>query len=373
MIEIPVNEPDLSGNEQTYVLDAVKSGWVATGRYVTEFERRFAAFIGTKHAVSTTSGTAALHLATASLDLGPGDEVIVPALTIVSTVFAVCYVGATPVLVDSEEQTYNLDPSAIESKITPRTRAIIPVHLYGHPADMEPILDLARRYNLLVIEDAAEAHGAEYRGRRVGSLGLLNCFSFYANKIITTGEGGMLTTDDDLLAKRVTRLKDLAHSEERRFLHTEIAYVLRMTNLQAALGVAQMERVDLFIQRKRWMADSYRQALAGIEGLHLPVELPWAKNVYWMYAVRVTAEFGCSRDELSRRLAEQGIGTRTFFIPMHQQPVFHKRGLFQHEQYPVAERLSQEGLYLPSGLTLTKDQITRVANVIADIQKEIRS
>jgi perosamine synthetase len=372
MIQIPVNEPDLSGNEQAYVLDAVKSGWIATGRYVAEFERRFADFIGTKYALSTTSGTSALQLATASLGLKPGDEVIVPALTIVSTAFSVCYVGATPVLVDAEGTTYNLDPEQIESKITTRTRAIMPVHLYGHPVDMDPILALARRYNLMVIEDAAEAHGAEYRGRRVGSFGLLNCFSFYGNKIITTGEGGMLVTDDDLLAKRVMRLKDLSHSEERRFSHTEIAYVLRMTNMQAAVGVAQMERVQEFIARKRWMADFYRQVLGGIEGLHLPEEMPWAKSVYWMYAVRVTPDFGCSRDELMRRLQEKGIATRTFFIPMHQQPVFQKMGLFKNERYPVADRLSEEGLYLPSGLTITKEQIERVAEELREIQKTVR-
>jgi perosamine synthetase len=293
-------------------------------------------------------------------------------LTIVSTAFSVCYVGATPVLVDAEGATYNLDPEQIESKITTRTRAIMPVHLYGHPVDMDPILTLARRYNLMVIEDAAEAHGAEYRGRRVGSFGLLNCFSFYGNKIITTGEGGMLVTDDDLLAKRVMRLKDLAHSEERRFSHTEIAYVLRMTNMQAAVGVAQMERVQEFIARKRWMADFYRQVLGGIEGLHLPEEMPWAKSVYWMYAVRVTPDFGCSRDELMRRLQEKGIATRTFFIPMHQQPVFQKMGLFKNERYPVADRLSEEGLYLPSGLTITKEQIERVADELREIQKTVR-
>jgi perosamine synthetase len=204
-------------------------------------------------------------------------------------------------------------------------------------------------------------------------MGIVNCFSFYSNKIITTGEGGMVTTDDDRLAKRVTRLKDLAHSEERRFLHTEIAYVLRMTNMQAALGVAQLERVEQFITRKRWMAAEYQQALAGIEGLHLPVEMPWAKSVYWMYAIRITPDFGCSRDELMRRLQERNVGTRTFFIPMHQQPVFLNMGLFRDEHYPVAERLSEEGLYLPSGLTLTKEQIDRVASSIREIQREVKT
>lgn len=372
MIRIPVNEPDLSGNEADYVREAVKSGWISTGQYVKEFERRFAEFTGTKHGITTTSGTAALQLAIASLGLGPGDEVIVPTLTIVATVFAVCYVGATPVLVDSEEQTYNIDPNLIETKITPKTRAILPVHLYGHPADMDPILQLAQRYHLRVVEDAAEAHGAEYRGRRAGSMGNINCFSFYANKIVTTGEGGMVTTDDDVLADRVMRLKDLAHSKERRFVHTDVAYTLRMTNMQAALGVAQMERIDDFLARKQWMATTYQRLLSGIEGLQLPEERPWAKNVYWMYAILVKPGFGCSRDELVRRLREKEIDTRTFFVPMHQQPVFKKMGLFRDEQYPVAERLSEQGLYLPSGLVLREEQIGEVAEALREIQKEVR-
>ncbi|MBM3210695.1 DegT/DnrJ/EryC1/StrS family aminotransferase [Candidatus Poribacteria bacterium] len=371
MNRIPVNEPDLTGNEQAYVLDAVKSGWISGGQYVKNFERMFAEFVGTKYAITTTSGTAALHLAVASLGIGPGDEVIVPALTIIATVNAVCYTGATPVLVDSEPDTYNIDPNLIEAKITPKTRAILPVHLYGHPADMDPILELARRYHLRTVEDAAEAHGAKYRGRMCGGLGNVNCFSFYGNKIITTGEGGMVTTDDDVLAERVSRLKDLSHSKERRFMHTDVAYTLRMTNIQAALGVAQMERANQFIGKKRWMADTYKQALDGIPGILLPIEKPWAFNVYWMYAILVTSEFGCSRDELMTRLNDRGIDTRSFFFPMHIQPVFKKMGLFREEYYPVAERLSEQGMYLPSGLTITEEQINQVADAIRSIHREV--
>ncbi|HEV8438045.1 MAG TPA: DegT/DnrJ/EryC1/StrS family aminotransferase [Methylomirabilota bacterium] len=372
MIRIPVNEPDLSGNEQAYVLDAVRSGWISTGPYVRELERRFAEFTGTRHALTTTSGTAALQLAVSALGLGPGDEVLLPALTIVSAAFAVCHVGATPVLVDSEPASGNIDPGLIEAKVTARTRAIIPVHLYGHPADMDPIRDVARRHALRVVEDAAEAHGACYRGRRVGSLGDLGCFSLYANKLVTTGEGGIVTTDDDGLAERISRLKDLAHSAERRFVHTDMAYALRMTNLQAAVGVAQMERVEQFIARKRRMADGYRRALSGIEGLHLPAESPGAESVAWMYALRVTREFGCGRDELIRRLAERGVDTRTFFVPMHQQPVFRRMDLFAAERYPVAERLAEEGFYLPSGLTLRDEHIHYVAETVRAIQADAR-
>ncbi len=370
---IPVNEPDLSGNEQRYVGEAVASGWISTGSFVQEFERAFAAFCGTRHAVTTTSGTAALQLAVASLGLGEGDEVLVPSLTIVATVFAVRYARATPVLIDSDPVTGNLDPSLIERRITRKTRAILPVHLYGHPADMDPIRELARRYRLADIEDAAEAHGAEYHGRRAGSLGDVNCFSFYANKIITTGEGGMVTTDDDVLAQRVRRLKDLCHTPERRFVHDDIGYTLRMTNLQAAVGVAQLERVEQFLAHKRWMAETYGRHLAGIGGLVLPQEQPWARSVYWMYTVRVTPEFGCGRDELMRRLRAKEVDSRSFFIPMHRQPVFLREGLFADEHYPVADELSDTGLYIPSGLTLTEAQIVRVAEAIRACQSEARA
>lgn len=371
-MRIPVNEPDLSGNEQAYVLDAVASGWISGGRYISEFERRFAEFAGTRHAVTTTSGTAALRLALWALGIGPGDEVLVPALTIAACAFSVLHVGARPVLVDSEPETGTLDPALIEARITSRTRAIMPVHLYGHPADMDPITAIARRHGLSVIEDAAEAHGAEYRGRRAGSLGDINCFSFYGNKIVTTGEGGMVTTDSPDLADRATRLKDLAHSRERRFVHTEVSDTARMTNLQAALGVAQLERVDAMVERKRQMAAKYNRYLSGIEGLHLPIEKEWARSVYWMYAVRVTPEFGAPRDEVMLRLKARGIDTRTYFVPLNLQPALLQPGHVPAESFPVAERLSEEGFYLPSGLTLTEEQIVYVARALREIQEEVR-
>ncbi len=370
---IPVNEPDLSGNEQKYVLDAVASGWVSTGSYVTRFEKEFAEFAGTRFAISTTSGTAALQLAFAALGLGPQDEVIIPALTIVATAFGVCYGGSKPVLVDSEPDTGNLDPALIERKINRRTRAIVPVHLYGHPCDMDPIREIAARYRLAVVEDAAEAHGARYRGRPAGSLGDLNCFSFYANKIVTTGEGGMITTNDEVLAERIRRMKDLCHSPQKRFIHTDVGFTLRMTNMQAALGVAQLERVDQFILHKRRMAAIYAELLSDVEGLTLPVERPEVESVYWMYAVRIGPEFGCSRDEVMRRLREKGVDTRSYFYPMHVQPVFLQMGLFGGESYPVAERLSAEGMYLPSGLTLKRCQQERVAEALRDVQREVRA
>ncbi len=371
MITIPVSQPDLSGNEAQYVHDAVTSGWISSGHFVREFEDRFAAFVGTRHAITTTSGTAALQIALASIGLGPGDEVIVPALSIVATALAVTYSGAKPVLVDSEPLTGNMDPQALERLITRKTRAILPVHLYGHPAEMAVIRDLATRYHLYVIEDAAEAHGATYHGGSAGSLGDMGCFSFYANKLITTGEGGMVTTDDDMLAGRLRRLKDLCHSPERRFLHTDVGYTLRMTNLQAAVGVAQLERVSTFLAHKRWMAESYRDRLRRIPGLILPIEQQGVRSVHWMYAIRVEPEFGCSRDELMARLRERGIDSRTFFIPMHRQPVFLNMGLFRDERYPVSDHLSETGLYLPSGLTLTEAQIDEVCTSVEAIQKAV--
>lgn len=368
---IPVNEPDLTGNEEAYLLDALRSGWISGGAYLDRFEREFSAFLGMKHGIATVSGTSALALAVAALHLEPGEEVILPALTIISPVFAVCQAGATPVLVDVDPDTGNMDPDKVEAKCTPRTRAILPVHLYGHPVDMDPILEIAARRGLVVIEDAAESHGALYKGRRVGSFGLCSCWSFYPNKLITTGEGGMVTTSDDSLASTLRSLRNLGHSPQKRFLHDTMAHALRMTNLQAALGVAQLERIEASIRRKREMTALYSKALDGIPGLRLPMEKPFATSVYWMYTIHVEDEFGCSRDDLMRHLASKGIETRTVFEPMHRQPVLLERGLFGGETYPVSERLADQGLYLPSGLALKDDQILEVADTVRRIQREV--
>ena len=320
---LPVYEPLLAGKELEYVSDCITSGWISSlGKYIGQFENLFAQFIGTRHAVAVSNGTTALHLALATLGIGPGDEVILPSLTFVATANAVHYTGATPVFVDSELDTWNIDPAAIAGAITPRTKAIIPVHVYGHPANMQPILDLARQHDLWVIEDAAEAHGALYQGKRVGSLGHINAFSFYGNKIITTGEGGMLTTDDDALAEKVRFLRDHAMSPVKRYWHTEIGYNYRITNLQAAVGVAQMERIEEFIARKRWIAQTYNDGLRGVRGITLPPEASWAKSVYWMYSVLFTEEFPISRDEVGVRLKQQNIDSRRFFYPIHVMPPY---------------------------------------------------
>lgn len=360
---IPVYEPDLSGNELRYITDCVQTSWISSlGEYVRRFEREFADFCGARYGVSVFNGTVALHLALVTLGIGEGDEVIVPTLTFIATANAVTYTGAKPVLVDSEPHTWNLDPARLEEAITPRTKAIIPVHVYGHPVDMEPLLEIARRHGLYVIEDAAEAHGAQYKGRRVGALGDVGCFSFYGNKIVTTGEGGMLVTDDARLAERAAILRDHAMSPERRYWHSEVGYNYRMTNLQAAIGVAQMERVHEMIEIKRRNALCYNTLLAGMRGITLPPEAPWARSVYWMYSILVEESFGAGRDELAAHLKQRGIDNRPFFHPLHTMPPYR-----QEIGLPVAERLSQKGLNLPSSSLLREKDIERIVEAIKEL------
>jgi perosamine synthetase len=365
---IPVCEPLLTGRELDYVADCLRTNWVSSmGKYIGQFEKRFAAYCGCKHGVAVTNGTAALHLALASLGIGPGDEVILPAFTMAASAFSIIYTGARPVLVDSEPDTWNMAVSRIEEKLSARTRAIMPVHIYGHPCDMDPITEIARRHSLFVIEDAAEAHGASYRGRKAGGLGDAGCFSFYANKIITTGEGGMLVTNDDAVADRARRLKDQAYSPAKRFLHTDLGFNYRMTNIQAAIGLAQLESIDSFVDLRRRNASAYNAALGQLPGITLPPEKEWARSVYWMYSILVGDGFPVDRDELMRRLKDKGIDTRTFFIPMHMQPAFASMGLFRDESYPVAEDLSRRGLYLPSGSGLKEEDLDHVCRSIREI------
>lgn len=369
---IPVCEPLIGGKELEYVTDCLQSNWISSmGKYIGEFEHKFAQYCGSRYGVSTTSGTTALHLALAALNIGKGDEVIVPAFTMIAPVFAILYTGAKPVLVDCEPETWNMDVTQIEGKITPKTRAILPVHIYGHPCDMDPILDIAKKYHLYVVEDAAEAHGAEYKGRKVGGIGDVGCFSFYANKIITTGEGGMVVTNREEVAERARRLKDQAYSREKRFLHTDLGFNYRMTNIQAAIGLAQLERADELVERRRKNARLYTQLLTGVEGIRLPIQKEWAKNVYWMYCTLIEDGFATSRDELQVRLKDDGIDTRAFFIPMHQQPAFENLGLFNGESYPVSEDISRRGMYLPSGSGLKEEEIERVCTTLQCIRQSL--
>lgn len=360
---IPVAEPDLGGNESAYVIDCLRSGWISSmGQYVGRFEEAFARFCGAKYGVATANGTVALHLALLTLGIGPGDEVIVPTLTFVATANAVRHAGASPVFADSEAATWNIDPDQIEEKISQRTKVIMPVHLYGHPADMDPILELAKRYDLRVIEDAAEAHGAEYKGRRVGPLGEMGCFSFYGNKIITTGEGGMIVTNNQELAERARFLKDHAMSRKRRYWHLEVGYNYRLTNVQAAIGLAQVERIEEMIEEKRRIAQWYEGGLKEIKGISLPPEASWAKNVYWMYSILVEDEFGLGRDEVMLRLQEKGIDTRPFFCPIHTMPPYQSE-----ESLPVAEELARKGINLPSGITLTRKEVEYICETLSSL------
>jgi perosamine synthetase len=365
MKRIPVCEPYLAGREAEYVNACLRGNWISSrGSYIDEFEAGFARYCGCRFGVTTTSGTTALHLALAALSIGPGDEVIVPTFTMASTVFAILYVGATPVLVDSNPETWTIDVEGIERKITPQTRAIMPVHIYGHACDMDPVLDIASRHDLVVLEDAAEAHGAEYKGRRLGGLGRASCFSFYANKIVTTGEGGMVVTSDEAVADRARALRDLGFSREKRFLHDSVGFNYRMTNLQAAIGLAQLENIDRFVDMRRRHAGLYTAHLSGLRGVVLPPEKPWAKNVYWMYGILLTEAAPVGRDELREALAAHGIETRTFFFGMHEQPALRKRGLFAGEAFPVADALARQGLYLPSGTGLRESEIGYVCDTI---------
>jgi len=367
--KISVCEPVMGERELEYVTDCIRTNWVSSkGRYIEDFERKFAEYCGCKYGVTTTSGTTALHLALASSGIGKGDEVIVPTLTMTASLFPIIYTGAKPVLVDADPETWNIDVAQIEARITDKTKAIMPVHLYGHPCDMDPIMDIASKYRLTVIEDAAEVHGAEYKGKKAGGIGDMGCFSFYANKIITTGEGGMVITNDQEKAELARRLKDLAHAPWKRFLHTHIAFNYRMTNIQAGLGLAQLERIDEFIEMRRQNAFFYNSRLKKVPGIVLPPEKEWAKNVYWMYSIVISNEFGMTRDELMEKLAERGIETRAFFIPMQLQPCFRDIGLFTAENYPVAEELGRRGMFLPSGSGLTLEQKVHVCDAIAEIQ-----
>lgn len=369
---IPVNTPIITKESEEYVLDCIKTGWISSqGSYVTRFEKEFANYIGVKYATTVSNGTTALHLACRLLDIGPGDEVILPDLTIISCINAVWYTGATPVLVDIDPETFTMNPDLIEEKITKKTKAIMPVHLYGHPVDMDPIIKLAKKYRLKIIEDAAEAHGAEYKGRKCGSMGDIGVFSFYPNKLITSGEGGMVVTNNEKIYNHATKLKDLSHSPKKRFKHFEIGYNYRMTNMQAALGCAQMKHVDEFFKKKMKMAKMYNEGLAGIKGLHTPITKEWAKNSYWMYAITLDRSFPYTRDEFKKKLFKNGVDTRDFFYPLHSQPIFKKMEKAKGK-FPVSDKASREGFYLPSGLALTEEQINTVIKTVIRLSRDQR-
>lgn len=372
---VPVCTPTLEGNEVEYVKEAVESSWISSrGKFLDDFEKLFAEKVGAKYAIAVNSGTSALHLALAALGVGPGDEVIVPNATMVSTAFAVSYLGAKPVFVDCDEY-YQIDPSQIREVITSKTKCILPVHIYGHPVDCDEI----EAFGLPVIYDAAESHGALYKKRPIGGRGVASCYSFYGNKIITTGEGGMITTNDEEFAKVARNLKDVAFSKVRHFWHTRLGYNFRMTNMQAAIGLAQTERFDELVKARIDNAKYYMDRLTDLP-LRLPKEADWATNVYWMFGFEVEPEFGMTRDELRIFMADRGIETRTFFVPMHLQPYYYKHqdnfvwknysdteaSLRVDASFPISERLCERGMYIPSSSNLTTEEMDLVISAIKD-------
>jgi perosamine synthetase len=363
---VPVNEPLLRGNEKKYLNQCIDTGWISfDGPFIRQFEEKVAAKVGRRHGIAVCNGSAALEVAVASLGLGPGDEVILPTHTIISCAAAIIRVGATPVLVDSDLRTWNMRLDEIVGKITKRTRAIMVVHVYGLPADMDPIVEIARQHGLKIIEDAAEMIGQTYRGRFCGSFGEVSTFSFYPNKLITTGEGGMVLVDDDGLAQKVRSLRNLCFQASRRFVHEELGWNFRMSNLQAALGLAQFERWDECVEKKRFIGGRYNELLARIPQLELPLAATeYAENIYWIYGLLLKESSGMDADEAMKHLAGAGIGTRPFFWPMHQQPIFQRMGLFEHESYPAAEKMARRGFYIPSGMALTEEQMQRTANAL---------
>ncbi len=366
---VPVNTPLLNGNEAEYLAECVRTGWISSeGPFIQRFENAMAQIAGRRHGVAVTNGSVALDIAVHALKLKPGDEVIIPTFTIISCAAAVVRAGLVPVAVDCDPATWNMTADAVEAAVTARTRAIMLVHIYGLPVDLDPIMSLARKHDLRVIEDAAEMHGQTYRGRPCGSFGDLSTFSFYPNKHVTTGEGGMIVTDDDGLAERLRSLRNLCFQPQQRFVHEELGWNARMTNLQAALGVAQTERLDETVGIKRRIGRRYDALLEDVDLIQRPVaRTNYADNIYWVYGIVLNDDVRFDATEAMRRLAGKGIGTRPFFWCMHEQPVLRKAGLFANNRHPHAERIARRGFYLPSGLALTEDQIARSAQALKEI------
>ena len=372
--EIPVNAPLLTDEDYAALQDTFLTGWISSaGRYVEEFENSWAAYCGVSHGIAVSNGTAALQVAVEAAGIGPGDEVIMPTFTIISCASAVLRAGARPVLVDCDPITWCMDINQVAAAVSTRTKAIMVVHVYGHPVDMDPVMSIAESHDLIIIEDAAEVHGALYQSKRgtpqavwqkCGGIGHIATFSFFANKLITTGEGGMVITNNKEFAQRAKSLRNLCFRSDRRFLHTEHGHQFRLTNMQAALGVGQVRRIENIVERKRSAAAEYTRRLAELPQLQLPVERSWARSVFWVYGVVLTDEVPFSADEFATRLRRLGVETRPFFVGMHEQPVFREMGLFHGAECPVSERISRRGLYLPSGLALTVEQIERVSAAV---------
>ena len=366
---IPVNEPLLNGNEKKYLNECIDSGWISSeGPFVEKFETNFSKLVNRSYGIAVTNGTAAIDAVIQATNIKPGDEIILPAFTIISCVGQIIRSGAKPVLVDCDPVTWNMNVDEIESKITTKTRAIMVVHIYGLPVEMNKVMEIANRYNLLVIEDAAEVHGQKYKDKPCGSFGDISTFSFYPNKHITTGEGGMIVTNDSKLASRCRSIRNLCFKAEERFVHDEIGWNMRMTNIQAALGVAQLERIEEFIQKKRNMGNLYNELLKDLPNVQKPLpKNESAENIYWVYGLVIDSSLKITAKEVLKSLSARGIGCRPFFCPMNQQPVLKNIGLFKNEDYPEADRLYKYGFYIPSGLAITEEQQRKVATTLIEV------
>jgi len=373
MSMIPVCQPFLNGNELKYVNDAVRTGWISSsGKYVKAFEEAFAEYCGVKYAVGVCNGTVALHLALTCLGIGQGDEVIIPDFTMIASAFSVCYTGAKPVFVDADEKTWNIDVSKIEEKITPRTKAIMPVHIFGNPCNMDAIHKIAKKHHLLIIEDAAEAHGAKYQEKKTGSLSDIAAFSFFANKNLTTGEGGMIVTDDLDLYKKALYFKNMCFDPDtpRNYIHNDIGFNYRMSNLHAAIGLAQTEKADEYKKMRIRNGELYRKYLKDLPGIILQEDQTNAENVFWMNGILLSpALYGRTRDQLIGHLKEKGVDTRLFFVGMHCQPSLLKFGCDGSGYYPITDNLAENGLYIPSASNLSEDKIRHICDLIKQFQK----
>jgi perosamine synthetase len=370
---IPVNLPLLNGNEKKYLNECIDTGWISSeGPFVTKFEEDFSIHIGRKYGIAVSNGTAAIDIAIEALGIKEGDEIIMPTFTIISCINQIIRSKAVPVLIDSHKDSWNMDVSEIESKITSKTKAIMIVHIYGLSVDIDPIIELSKKYNLKIIEDAAEVHGLTYKNKPCGSFGDISTFSFYPNKHITTGEGGMVLTNDEQLAEKCRGLRNLCFTSEKRFVHTNLGWNMRMTNMQAALGCAQLENIENFIKLKRDMGAIYQNELRNVDELQLPLKKDNnSENIYWVFGV-VLKNKNINSEMVMKELAKKGIGTRPFFYPMHLQPVLKNKGLFNGESYPVSENLYNQGFYLPSGLGTKKNEFIKAANALKEVLIELK-
>ncbi|MCX6168362.1 MAG: DegT/DnrJ/EryC1/StrS family aminotransferase [Ignavibacteriales bacterium] len=368
---ISVCEPFLNGNEKKYINEAIDTNWISSrGKFVDQFENIFAKYCEVNYAVTVSNGTNAIHLALKALGISTGDEIIIPDFTMICSVLPVVYLEAIPVFVDAEPETWNIDPQKIEDKISGKTKAIMVVHIYGHPCDMNPIREIANKYNLRIIEDAAEAHGAEYFGKKCGNLGDIAAFSFFSNKVVTTGEGGMVTTSNETYFEKSRYYKDLCFplSGERTYFHEDIGFQYRLSNMQAAIGVAQMEKIDEYITMRRNNNKLYQELLHDVEGIQFQPENPGCKNIYWMNAITIDKDkFGFARNNLIEQLLDSGIQTRKFFFPMHKQPCLQNYKDYNNGDFPVSNYLSENGMYLPSSSNLKRDEIEYISEKIRKI------